>query len=241
MLIKAVTVLWLGSNKVLIPEFEFDFDQLDWADDDTPYTLQQLVADAMHDTRPSARVLYKNKDVAPLPQTASASQNYVNTKALKQIWATLVPELLSTTKITLHASRFSQVDVWIHELVTSGSIYVLPPEAFHNRQFVLKACYNYWVCKYASEALRSDREFVLAMCKRCGDALEHVSAELRKDRKVVLAAVRNRGFALKFAHQELQADREIAVAAVKQSACALKYVAETLLTDHEFLQEFRGP
>jgi len=53
--------------------------------------------------------------------------------------------------------------------------------------------------------------------------LDRVPEALRADREVVLAAVRQNGMALRFASAALQADREVVLAAVEQDGSALRH------------------
>ena len=62
---------------------------------------------------------------------------------------------------------------------------------------------------YASEDLKSNREFVLKAVNIKGSVLEYVSPELKADKEVVLIAVKNNERACKFASAGLQSDKEI--------------------------------
>ena len=74
--------------------------------------------------------------------------------------------------------------------------------------------------RYASKALRADREVALAAVKQDGHALSFVSEALNADRGVVLAAVKQNGGALWYAPVALRAEREVVLAAVKQNGGA---------------------
>ena len=63
--------------------------------------------------------------------------------------------------------------------------------------------------KYASEDLKSDREFVLKAVNINGSVLEYASPELKADKEVVLVAVKNNERACKYASGGLQSDKEI--------------------------------
>jgi hypothetical protein len=65
----------------------------------------------------------------------------------------------------------------------------------------------------ASEALRADRDFVLAAVARNGLALQCLLPHFRADRDIVLAAVAKNGRALEYASVELRANREVVLAA----------------------------
>jgi hypothetical protein len=82
-----------------------------------------------------------------------------------------------------------------------------------------------WELKYASDALRGDRDVVMAAVKKWGGALRFASDDLQNDRDVVMAAVNEDWLALKFASEELQGDREVIMADIKQNL-------KTLLSIH---------
>ena len=75
--------------------------------------------------------------------------------------------------------------------------------------------------EYASEALRNDREIVLAAVAKYMRAFQYASKALRADREtfgcntpVLLAAVAQNGFALEYASEALRNHREVVLAAV---------------------------
>ena len=95
--------------------------------------------------------------------------------------------------------------------------------------------------QHCSEAVKSDRNAVLAAVGGEGLQLEH-AGELRNDREVVLEAVRQNGKALEHASEELKNDREVVLAAVRQKRTALgswhasevlKFASEELKNDPE--------
>ena len=66
---------------------------------------------------------------------------------------------------------------------------------WNNKEEVLKKLeYQAYYLEYASEELKSDREFILSAVKKNGSALEYASKELKSDREVVLAAVKQDGY-----------------------------------------------
>ena len=95
---------------------------------------------------------------------------------------------------------------------------------------------------YVSDALRADRDVVMAAVTQHGTALEHAADVLRRDRSVVLAAVTQDGSALRFA-PALKSDPIIARAAARQDHRALQYVAEGLqaATAAELNLDMEGP
>ena len=85
--------------------------------------------------------------------------------------------------------------------------------------------------EYASDALRNDKEVVLAAVKLDGRALKYASADLKNDKDVVLAAMKQNGWALCWAGDDLRNDKVIVLAAVKQHGIILFYASADLKND----------
>ena len=103
-----------------------------------------------------------------------------------------------------------------------------------DREVVLVACNkNGLALGYAPAALQADREVVLAACNQAGMALPHASAALKNVREVVLAAYNQHGYALQYASAALQADREVVLAACNQWGFALRHASAALKDDRE--------
>ena len=77
--------------------------------------------------------------------------------------------------------------------------------------------------KYASEALRADRDIVMAVVKENGFALPYASEALRTDKDIVLAAVNQNGMALEYVSDEFRANEEIVLEALQQNLKAIRY------------------
>jgi hypothetical protein len=96
----------------------------------------------------------------------------------------------------------------------------------------------------ASEALRGDREVVMAAVKENGFALEFASEALRNDKKVVIAAVGYKGTclrhgrALKYASEELRNDIDVVRAALSQSWDAVNYASRQI--QRNIIQDWLG-
>ena len=86
---------------------------------------------------------------------------------------------------------------------------------------------------WASEALQADKDVVLAAVNNDGWALYDASKALRADKEVVLAAVTNNGRALESASYQLRADKEVVLAAVSDWGVALWRASEALRADKE--------
>lgn len=91
--------------------------------------------------------------------------------------------------------------------------------------------------KYASAAMRADREVVIGAVHQAGLALEFASPELRADKDVVLVAMRQNLRALKFASDELKTDQDVATLILEGDPALLKYVDRAVFEDREFIKE----
>ena len=84
---------------------------------------------------------------------------------------------------------------------------------------------------HASEALKNDKEFVLAAVQQSGRGLQLASEALKNDKEVVLAAVGQNGMSLQHAAAALKNDKEVVLAAVRQdgdSFDSLRFAGEAL-------------
>jgi hypothetical protein len=89
--------------------------------------------------------------------------------------------------------------------------------------------------RYASENLRGDKDFMLDIISKYGDALKYASTDLKNDKDIVISAVSNDGNALKFASTDLKNDKEIAFSAVSNIGQSLMYVDTNLKDDKDIV------
>jgi hypothetical protein len=220
---KHVTVMWMGSNKFL-SEFQMNFEH-----ENAAYILQQRVAQAMQcKTTAAVRIVYGSKDLAPYPETVCEEEQQRNESKLVQTWQLLIVELSLLKSLTLHASRFSQVSMWTHNL-HAKPMYVAPKKAYTNRKFVLAAClFNGYNLQYASLDFQADRELVLVACRRSGCALQFASEQLQADYHVVLVACKQFGWALQYASSDLKANYDVVLAACTNCGSALMFASEEM-------------
>ena len=90
--------------------------------------------------------------------------------------------------------------------------------------------------KHVSRRLYSDKDFMLEVVSRLqGTALRHASDALRGDKQVVLAAVISDSMAIKHASKDMQEDKEAVIAAVVKDHRALRYAyaSRKLLEDRD--------
>ena len=88
------------------------------------------------------------------------------------------------------------------------------------------------VLRFASTAMRNDREVVLAAAATSGSALGDASQSLRRDADFVTYIIRMKGGGtLRFASPELKANPRVVMAAVTLDGMALQYADATLRAD----------
>mmetsp|Transcript_9434 Transcript_9434/g.22896 ORF Transcript_9434/g.22896 Transcript_9434/m.22896 type:complete len:320 (-) Transcript_9434:1467-2426(-) len=80
--------------------------------------------------------------------------------------------------------------------------------------------------KYASNALRNDREVVLAALRNNYRAYLHASSELQRDKKILTTALRMNGHLLGIAPKELRGDLEVVMAALDQDPSSLQFASQ---------------
>ena len=95
-----------------------------------------------------------------------------------------------------------------------------------------------WGLASAESGFHTDRELVRAAVTESPFALQFADDALRADREIVLAAVRNddsdEAHALQFADDELRSDREIVLAAVRKNPTAIAHIGKGLLGEPGF-------
>lgn len=89
--------------------------------------------------------------------------------------------------------------------------------------------------KSAAEALKFDKQFVSAAVKQHGEAFKFAAEALTMDKQFVLAAVRQNGAALEVAAGALKADKQVVLEAVKQNGRVLQFAAKALNVDKQFV------
>jgi len=87
------------------------------------------------------------------------------------------------------------------------------------------------VLRFASRALKSDKELVLRAVTLCWQALEHASSELQADLDVCDAALAQTPLALQFAAPKVRDNYNVVLAAVKRDAQALGFASKRLRGD----------
>ena len=95
-----------------------------------------------------------------------------------------------------------------------------------------------WGLASAESGFHTDRELVRAAVTESPFALQFADDALRADREIVLAAVRNddsdEAHALQFADDELRSDREIVLEAVRKNPTAIAHIGKGLLGEPGF-------
>ena len=94
-------------------------------------------------------------------------------------------------------------------------------------------CYNF---QYATEELKSDKEYIINLIKDDDCYLEYVNPKILSDRTTIMRAVALNGYALLYASEELRNDREIVNLAVRENPYAIEYANDHLKNDRELLK-----
>ena len=128
------------------------------------------------------------------------------------------------------------------------------------RKFILNIGTNWWNkdqvktaiekdglnLKFASKALRADREVVELAIEKNIWAIHYADDSLLKDKNfmtlaiLIGAVVADRGseIALRYAKDEIKSDKEIMLKAIESNAFALTYASDSLRSDPEVIEFF---
>ncbi|MGR3912318.1 MAG: DUF4116 domain-containing protein [Candidatus Rhabdochlamydia sp.] len=106
----------------------------------------------------------------------------------------------------------------------------------NNKQIVLAAVKNNWqALKYANDKLKDDPDVVLAAIEKSGYALEYASARLKNDKEFILPILKKHDWTFEFISDELKDDLNIARIVLEEDGWALQYVSERLKKDKPFI------
>ena len=83
------------------------------------------------------------------------------------------------------------------------------------------------------EALKADKEVIMASVKTYGQTLYYASERLRDDKEVVKTAIENKGLIIKYASLRLRSDKELAEIAIKQDKRAYLFLSKELKQDED--------
>ena len=122
-----------------------------------------------------------------------------------------------------------------------GALEFASEEIRSDKNFVSEAIkYGAYNFQFASEQLRGDKELalkVLSKIKGGGAMLEFVSDELKNDKEVVMTAVKTSGGSLQYASENLRDDEEIVREAMKRWIYSFQFASERLRSDKNFVLE----
>ena len=109
-----------------------------------------------------------------------------------------------------------------------------------DKEIVTAACKkDGFSLNYAHNSLQDDEEVVRAAAEEDGwAAMKFCSDRLKKDRDFVLEIVKKSGDALKEAHKSFRSDKEIVLAAVLQYGDAFDFADESLKTDKDIIKAY---
>lgn len=90
--------------------------------------------------------------------------------------------------------------------------------------------------QYASDAIKSNKEFGMLAVKCHGRNLYHLSDSLKEDKEVVMEAVKDFGRNVEFADPKFKDDKEIASIAVSNDAYSFPWFSDKLQNDPEIYE-----
>ncbi len=90
--------------------------------------------------------------------------------------------------------------------------------------------------RYASDELKSDREFVLSQVKNNVSYLNEVNPQLLSDREIITRAIESTGSALRYAGEELKKDKILVQRAIESYPLAFQFASPDLRNDKELLK-----
>lgn len=102
-----------------------------------------------------------------------------------------------------------------------------------DKEFFKKALQiNPKVYQFASSSIQNDRDMVMAMVKKSGQAFSYVNEKFQKDKEIALVAFKTYP-ALKFVHISLQNNKEVVLSAVGFKGSSLAFASSELQDDDE--------
>ena len=102
--------------------------------------------------------------------------------------------------------------------------------SFHRNKYVN-------ILKSSPFELQDNKEYVLDIVEKCGEAIQYASPRLKNDRNVAITAINNNGFSLKYVSKELQDDEDIVLLAIDNYALALGFASDNLKKDRNIVME----
>ena len=116
---------------------------------------------------------------------------------------------------------FGQTIMKDHRLDCIFNIYVYSPVLYDDQTMRINIVLRPHFLQYATEEIKTDKKFNLAIVCKNGNTLRFCSREFKNDKDIVLAAVRNHG-SFFYADKNLRQDKTIVLAAVSICGHALE-------------------
>ena len=131
------------------------------------------------------------------------------------------------------AGTKAEIEAVVHTLVKPEDL-----DATATFRDVVKRCLVWpYALEYATEALRGDRDMILASVTIAGDSLRFASNDLKGDREIVTTAVSESGLALQYTTPQLRDDEEIVMLAVGRNGMALEWASLVLRNTRDVVVE----
>ena len=123
-----------------------------------------------------------------------------------------------------------------HDILTKTGFRFASPAVRNDKETMLSMVKEHgFLLKYADEKLKCDKETMLSVVKEHGFLLEYAGEKLKCDKEIVMAAVCERAESLEFASPELQDDDEFVMKAITRQPRALRYASERIRSDKQLI------
>jgi hypothetical protein len=130
--------------------------------------------------------------------------------------------------------------VAIHEIIEgdAADVFERCPERSSDRDLLLIAVRirGSEYLRFASEEMKSDRDFIKEVVRINGYALEFAAPEVRSDRDVVILAIENKKDAIEFAGEALTSDLTFMKSVVRRNGLALEFASPELRNNLEVVK-----
>jgi len=94
--------------------------------------------------------------------------------------------------------------------------------------------------KFASQAIKNNKEIVLRVIKHNGELLRYASERLKNDKQILLVAMMKSDGAFVYRGESLREDRDLSLIAVMRNGCLLSHVDKLQKNDKEIILKALG-
>lgn len=137
-----------------------------------------------------------------------------------------------TIEHTIHKNDLALATIAVNK--SSKAFIYLSPVLQDNEQLAYTAIsQNGNLLQFASDRLKSDRDFIFSLIKKSGICLQH--SEFKDDRQLALLSLKSFGVGLKHLNEEFQNDKEMVLRAVEHDGLALEFASKKLQNDSDIV------